>query len=106
MDVVNRPAGDAVERRDLLGQRKLSQLVVAELQLMLDEPVDCERPRLRIEYRHRPRDRVDAPPVDRKDVAQKWGPRRGEWREDPARRRSQANELRPPASTPRNTRRP
>ena len=42
--VVHRPAGDAVERRDLVGARQREQLVVGEAARLLDEPADLEPP--------------------------------------------------------------
>ena len=40
MDVADGPAGDAVERGDLLGPRQRQQLLVVDLDRCADEPVD------------------------------------------------------------------
>ena len=47
------PAGDAMEVGDLVRTRERAELLVAQRELLLDEPVDREPPRRRIERRHR-----------------------------------------------------
>src|SRR6476646_939699 len=76
-----------MEGRDLLRGRQPPEVVVAQRHRSFDETVDGQRPARRIEDRHRPGDRVDAPAADREDVAQKLRATRRERREDPARRR-------------------
>ena len=46
---LHRPAGDAVEVGDLRHARQREQLVVAQRELLLDEPADVEPPRRRLE---------------------------------------------------------